>query len=188
MRIPVLITVVLWLAGELVLRARQRRHAEPVVTREWRTLGAIWGCAVAGGMLAGVLAAHLRAVDLPLHRTTWTVVGLVVAWCGIGLRWWSVATLGRHFHPTVQIQQRHELVRSGPYRVLRHPAYSGLLLALFGFSLPFANLAAIVVYNGFIVAAVLYRIRVEERVLLDGLGDRYAEYMRGTYRLVPGIW
>jgi len=79
-------------------------------------------------------------------------------------------------------------VRSGPYRVLRHPSYTGSLLGIFGLSLTFANVAAIVVFNLCILGAFLYRIRVEERTLLEGLGDEYAEYMRHTYRLIPGVW
>jgi protein-S-isoprenylcysteine O-methyltransferase Ste14 len=79
-------------------------------------------------------------------------------------------------------------VREGPYRVLRHPSYTGLLLAVLGLSLTSANLAAIVVYNFCVIAAFVYRINVEERVLRDGLGDEYAEYMQHTYRLIPGVW
>jgi protein-S-isoprenylcysteine O-methyltransferase Ste14 len=184
----VLITVLVWVSAELVLRIRQRRRSERTVTREWRSLFVIWGAAALAGILSGVLATRLPALDLPFHRTIWIVAGVVIAWCGIGLRLWSVATLGRYFQPIVHIQQGHQVVRSGPYRVLRHPAYSGLLLALLGFSLTFANLAAIVVYNCCILAAILYRIRVEEHTLLGGLGDEYADYMRHTRRLIPGVW
>src|SRR5581483_10932552 len=104
------------------------------------------------------------------------------------LRLWAIGTLGRYFKPIVHLQQDHHVVRSGPYKVLRHPAYTGLLLALFGISLTFANIASIAVFNCCIVAAILYRIRVEERTLLDGLGDEYAEYRRHTRRLIPGVW
>jgi protein-S-isoprenylcysteine O-methyltransferase Ste14 len=187
-RLLVLITVVVWLAAELLLRRRQHGRAEQAVTREWRSLMVIWVAAALGGVLSGVLAAHLRALDLPLRRTEWLAVALVIAWCGIGLRLWSIATLGRYFHPVVHIQQNHRVVRAGPYRLLRHPSYTGLLLAVLGLSLTFANLAAIVVYNFCFIAAFVYRINVEEQVLREGLGDDYAEYMRHTYRLIPGVW
>lgn len=188
MRVLVLIAVVAWLVGELALRIPQRRRAGRTVTREWRSFAGIYIAALLGGILAGLVARHAPVLNLPGRGGWWTVVALAIAWPGIVLRLWSIATLGRYFRPIVHIQQGHQLVRSGPYRVLRHPSYSGLLLGLFGLSLTFANIGAIVIYNGCILAAVLYRIRVEERMLLDGLGDQYAEYMRHTHRLVPGLW
>jgi protein-S-isoprenylcysteine O-methyltransferase Ste14 len=181
-------TVVGWLAAEVILRGRHHGRTEPTVTREWRSLGVIWLAAAAGGVVAGVLAANLHALDLPLRRPAWLVLVLVIAWCGIGLRLWSIATLGRYFQPIVHIQQGHQVVKAGPYRVLRHPAYTGILLAVLGLSLLFANIAAIVVYNVCFIAAFVYRITVEERVLREGLGDEYAEYMRHTHRLIPGVW
>jgi len=187
-RVLVLVTVVVWLAGELALRLPQRRRAERTVTREWRSLLVIWAGGWIGGFAAGILAKHASALDLPFHRTLWIAVGVAIAWCGIALRLWAIGTLGRYFKPIVHLQQDHHVVRSGPYKVLRHPAYTGLLLALFGISLTFANIASIAVFNCCIVAAILYRIRVEERTLLDGLGDEYAEYRRHTRRLIPGVW
>jgi len=184
----VLITVGVWLVGELALRIPQRRRAGRTVTREWRSFAGIYIAALLGGILAGVISRHASVLNLPLGGSWWTVVALAIAWPGIALRLWSIATLGRYFRPIVHIQEGHQLVRSGPYRVLRHPSYSGLLLGLFGLSLLFANIGAIVVYNGCIFAAVGYRISVEERILLNGLGDQYASYMHDTYRLVPGIW
>jgi protein-S-isoprenylcysteine O-methyltransferase Ste14 len=128
-------TVVGWLAAEVILRGRHHGRTEPTVTREWRSLGVIWLAAAAGGVVAGVLAANLHALDLPLRRPAWLVLVLVIAWCGIGLRLWSIATLGRYFQPIVHIQQGHQVVKAGPYRVLRHPAYTGILLAVLGLSL-----------------------------------------------------
>lgn len=189
MRYVFVATVAVWLAAELALRIPRRRESGATVSREWRSLAVIWGAALVGGILAGQLVRYAPALDLsPLRHWPALAVALVLIWSGIGLRLWAIATLGRYFRPIVHLQEGHRVVRNGPYRVLRHPAYSGLLLALCGFSLPFANLASIVVYNACVLAGVLYRIRVEERVLIAGLGDEYADYMRDTRRLVPGLW
>jgi protein-S-isoprenylcysteine O-methyltransferase Ste14 len=88
----------------------------------------------------------------------------------------------------VHIQEDHHVVRSGPYRVLRHPSYTGLLVAVLGVSLLYGNWLSVLVFEALVIAGVLYRIRVEERVLLDGLGEDYAVYMRETNRLIPGVW
>jgi len=183
------ISILLWVACEMGMRLRHRRNRGRTVIREWRSLLVIWVCAVLGGVLGRQLAVHVIALGIPWLRS-WQGVGLalVITWCGIALRLWSVATLGRFFRPIVHIQEGHQLVRTGPYRVLRHPAYTGLVVALFGLTLPLANVAAIVVVDALILMAVLFRIRVEERALLDGLGEQYAEYMARTHRLVPGIW
>ena len=183
------ISALLWVACEMVLRLRQRRNRGRTVSREWRSLVVIWVCAVLGGVLAGQLAVHLTALGIPWLRSGQGIVlALVIAWCGIALRLWSVATLGRFFRPIVHILEGHQIVRTGPYRVLRHPAYTGVMVALFGLTLPLANIAAIVVVDALIVIAVLFRIGVEERALLDGLGEQYAQYMAHTRRLIPGIW
>jgi protein-S-isoprenylcysteine O-methyltransferase Ste14 len=187
-RLPILITVGGWLAAEMALRIRQRGGAGRTVTREWRSLLVIWGAGALGSVLAAVLAKHTPILGLPLRGTGGTAAALAIMAIGIGLRLWSIAVLGRYFRPIVHIQQGHQVVRSGPYRILRHPAYTGLLLALFGLSFEFANIAAILVFNGGILAAVRYRIMVEERVLLDSLGDQYADHMHDTRRLVPGVW
>lgn len=107
---------------------------------------------------------------------------------GIAIRLWAVATLRRQFTTVVAIVAQHRLVDSGPYRRVRHPAYLGLLLSLLGFGLASGNWVSLAVAVGLPLAAILYRIRVEERALLRHFGPAYAEYASRTKRLVPGIY
>jgi protein-S-isoprenylcysteine O-methyltransferase Ste14 len=86
------------------------------------------------------------------------------------------------------VQEDHEVVRTGPYRVIRHPAYAGALVAIVGLALTLHNAAAIVVYLACAGFAIGYRIRVEERVLRTELGHRYTDYAETTARLVPHVW
>ena len=77
---------------------------------------------------------------------------------------------------------------NGPYRFVRHPTYSGLLLLFLGTGLALGDwlsVAALVLLPG---VGIGYRIMVEERMLLAGLGDDYAQYRKRTWRLVPGLW
>jgi protein-S-isoprenylcysteine O-methyltransferase Ste14 len=84
---------------------------------------------------------------------------LVLMWCGIALRVWGIRTLGGYFTYTVQTRAQQRVIASGSYRVLRHPSYTGLLPAVAGVGLIYANWLALLV----IVAAVwAYRITVEE--------------------------
>jgi protein-S-isoprenylcysteine O-methyltransferase Ste14 len=107
---------------------------------------------------------------------------------GIATRLAAVATLRRQFTTMVAIVARHRIVDSGPYRRVRHPAYLGLLLSLLGFGLCSGNWVCLAVAVGLPPAAIVYRIRAEERALLRHFGPAYAEYASRTHRLVPGIY
>lgn len=116
-------------------------------------------------------------------------IGLVVFWCGIGLRLWSFRTLGRYFTFTVQTSVDQPVITAGPYRVVRHPSYAGVLLAAMGLSLLlFANWLGLLLVTAALLVGLGYRIRVEERALVLQLGDSYSRYASTRKRLVPFVW
>jgi protein-S-isoprenylcysteine O-methyltransferase Ste14 len=86
------------------------------------------------------------------------------------------------------VRRAHRVVTGGPYRWLRHPSYSGGLLALFGLGLTFGNWLSALVLLILPLAAYLWRIRVEEEVLGSSLGPEYVEFTRTRRRLVPWLW
>ena len=88
----------------------------------------------------------------------------------------------------VTIEKDHELVEKGPFRIVRHPSYSGVLLAFVGLGLSMGNWAALLVIVIPIGSAFIHRMNVEEDALSRALGPRYAEYMKRTKRLVPFIY
>jgi protein-S-isoprenylcysteine O-methyltransferase Ste14 len=182
------LTVVVWMGAELGLQIRQLRRAGTAKSTEWASLGIILGSIWGGTALAIAADRSLPQADLPIDPAVTLLVGLVVAWAGIALRLVSFHTLGRFYRLVVQVQEAHEVVQSGPYRVMRHPAYTGLLIAMAGFGLTHDNLVAFAILIGCSLAAVLYRIRVEERVLRTELGAAYTEYADRTARLIPGVW
>jgi protein-S-isoprenylcysteine O-methyltransferase Ste14 len=107
---------------------------------------------------------------------------------GVALRQWAARTLGRFFTQSVMIREGHRLITSGPYRWVRHPGYTGLLVSLVGLAFTLGNwLGVVLVVVGFF-AAHIPRITVEERVLEVGLGDAYREYERTRKRLIPYVW
>ena len=107
---------------------------------------------------------------------------------GIATRLVAVATLNRQFTTSVTIVEKHEIVNTGIYRIIRHPAYLGHLASLFGFGLASGNWFSLAVLVVLPLAATLYRIRVEERALLRHFGPAYREYAHRTSRLLPGIY
>ena len=111
--------------------------------------------------------------------------GIVLMWLGVLLRQWAIAVLGRFFSTSVRIVENHQVVEKGPYRLVRHPSYTGLLITFIGISLAVQSWAALIVLLGFFTISFGYRIKVEERALLSELGDNYANYMKRTKRLIP---
>jgi protein-S-isoprenylcysteine O-methyltransferase Ste14 len=143
------------------------------------------------GSVAGIALAFVFAgAGTRLPGPDWppVVVGLVVMCVGTALRYWSVLTLGRFFTVTVDIGEGHRVVDAGPYAVLRHPSYTGMLVVYLGIGVcldSWLSVAAVVVLPAL---AVLNRIRHEEAVLVRQLGVDYERYRDRTKRLVPGLW
>ena len=120
---------------------------------------------------------------------TWAPVALGLSIVAAGAaRIWAVVTLGRFFKITVTIQPDHQVVETGPYRRLRHPSYTGLLLILAGVGVAFGNWLSLLALVALPLVGILIRIRVEEAALLAALGDSYASYSARTDRLIPGVW
>ena len=117
-----------------------------------------------------------------------TLVGVAVLVVGVALRTWAILTLGRLFKFVVVIQDGHHVVDHGPYRFVRHPSYTGGLLALAGAGIGLGNWISVLAAVGLPLLAILIRIAVEEARLTRDLGDGYRSYASHTKRLVPGIW
>ncbi|MGH3069890.1 MAG: methyltransferase family protein [Streptosporangiaceae bacterium] len=114
--------------------------------------------------------------------------GLVFFLAGMGLRGWSFAALGRYSTYAIVVSPGQPVVATGPYRLLRHPSYTGGLLIGAGAGLMSANWASLAAMTLLPLAVTVWRIRLEETALLTGLGDRYRAYACDRKRLVPLIW
>lgn len=141
----------------------------------------------------GILAAFAIAALAPglrFYANTWWTLGLGVAvvFAGVALRAWAIVTLGRYFRREVTIEHGQRLVRSGPYRMLRHPSYTGLLLSMGGLALAFGSWVGAAVALMVVFVGLLPRIRVEERALANAFGEEYAAYASSTARMFPHIW
>jgi protein-S-isoprenylcysteine O-methyltransferase Ste14 len=88
----------------------------------------------------------------------------------------------------VEVEAGQAVVEAGPYRWIRHPSYTGLLLILIGSGLAICDWLALIITALVPTAALLRRISVEERTLVDVLGQPYLDYQSHTKRLLPGLW
>lgn len=107
---------------------------------------------------------------------------------GLALRWWAIGTLGRFFTTNIAIHDDHRVVDAGPYRLVRHPSYAGLLLAFAGLGFCVHNWLGLALLLLLITPALLRRIHLEEAALLRGLGPPYAGYCARTRRLIPLLY
>jgi protein-S-isoprenylcysteine O-methyltransferase Ste14 len=135
--------------------------------------------------VVAIVIGYLRIGSLP-HWTFYP--GLVIFLVGLALTVWAYHTLGRFFSLDVQVQGDHAVVDSGPYRVLRHPGYAGVMYGFVGLGLALQSWVSVLLLLLGSAAALAYRARIEERFLVAELGDDYVRYMTRTRRLVPFVW
>ena len=195
MRGAMLPTLLAWLllVGFVVLQ-RALRRGEPA--RSLRPTAAdrgstkLLGAAFLLGALALVAAPALNAQGIgavgPGAVVGW--IGIAVMVGGLALRLWSQAVLGRYYTTTLRHAEDQPILASGPYRLLRHPGYGGLLLAWAGAGLATANWAVASAIAPLMAAAYSYRIAAEEAMLVGAFGGRYKEYMARTWRLIPYVY
>jgi protein-S-isoprenylcysteine O-methyltransferase Ste14 len=120
---------------------------------------------------------------------SWILIGLglTLVAAGLLLAVWARTALAGNWSGSVTLKEGHEIVRSGPYRLIRHPIYSGLLLALLGSALALGEwrgLVAVVLATG----RSLWKIRLEERRLGEHFGAAYAEYRRTSWAMIPYVF
>jgi len=112
------------------------------------------------------------------------VVGALLVAGGLGFAIWARGYLGRNWSSIVTVKQDHELVRSGPYRFVRHPIYTGILLGFVGSALARDEWRGAVAIA--IAAFALWRkLQIEERWMIERFGDAYLRYRREVPALIP---
>ena len=116
----------------------------------------------------------------------WAWSGLFLLLLGVGFACWARVALGRNWSGTVQLKQDHELVVVGPYRWVRHPIYTGILLGLFGTALVIGEWRGPLAL-ALVAAAFWFKLRHEEAWMRERFGAAYVDYMRHTKALIPGI-
>jgi protein-S-isoprenylcysteine O-methyltransferase Ste14 len=116
----------------------------------------------------------------------WMALPMAIFVAGIALRRAAITTLGRFYSRRVRTLTDHQVVTGGPYRFVRHPAYTGVIMAHAGMTLVLLNVVSAASFLLLIVPAFLWRIRVEERLLLQL--PPYAEFARDRRRLLPYVW
>jgi protein-S-isoprenylcysteine O-methyltransferase len=185
-RLYIILDAVL-LFSELVLVWRRLASRAPSTRLDRGSHLWLWAVIV-GSIIAGHLAGLSNTGPTLLPRLPWRWFGAGLFAAGTALRWWAIVHLGRFFSVDVAIAHNHEVVETGPYHVVRHPSYAGLLLQCAGLGVVLGTALSLLVIMVPTFLVLCHRIRVEERVLRANFGEGYAAYTRRTKRLLPGIF
>ena len=174
-----------WIASELfgaVLVPRLRRRGRATRVKRDRGSGALIIFTVLVSIIIALSLGYAGVGPLP----DWVFYpGIFLMLLGVLVRQWAIAVLGRFFSLTVRVAEDHRVVVKGPYRLVRHPSYAGVLITFIGLALAVQSWGALLVLLTVFGVSYGYRMRVEERVLQSELGQDYAEYMKRTKRLIP---
>ena len=181
------VAVALFPVSEIALSVFKRSKTAAGESQDKGSMRLIW-IAVTLGVVAAIAVQRV-----PVTRLNWpdrivrpTALALLLA--GMAIRWWAIITLGRYFTTDVATQHQQPVVRTGPYRFVRHPSYSGALIAFLGIGVFMSDWLSLVVLLVPITLAMFNRIKIEERALLASLGAPYADYCARVKRLIPGIF
>jgi protein-S-isoprenylcysteine O-methyltransferase Ste14 len=186
-----LLTGYLLVAAFIVIERTLRRGATAKTLRRGnydRGSTLLIAAAFGAGLLLPILLDGLGvgvAFPLSLPRG---LLALAVMGAGIGLRSWAASSLGSYYTRTLVTTSGQKVVSTGPYARVRHPGYLGDILLWSGFGVLSGNLVIAVLFPVMFAAIYIYRISVEEGMLVAALGDDYVEYQRRTYRLIPLVY
>ena len=113
------------------------------------------------------------------------LLGVVCTLCGIGFAMWARVHLGRNWSPAPSVKEGHELVTSGPYALMRHPIYSGIMLASLGSALVSP---AWIIMLGIVTVIFVWRVHAEEQLMIEQFPELYPGYKKRTWALIPYVW
>jgi len=186
--IILIIASTIWIFAEvyLVLRDNSRGKGKTTIDRRTRNYNFI-------SLIIAISCAAL-ASWIPLfqfnRRGTSVVfwIGIIIIVLGLFLRYWSINILGKYFRTTVEVEESQKIVQKGPYKFIRHPSYSGIILFCIGYGLAVQNWLSLIIAISLPTIALLYRIKIEEEALVKGIGTDYEAYQKKTKKLIPGIW
>ncbi|HEY7417825.1 MAG TPA: isoprenylcysteine carboxylmethyltransferase family protein [Ktedonobacteraceae bacterium] len=181
------VSLLIWRVMETGVDIKTFKRFRAGVQRQDKGSHMVLICLTVVGILLGfVLAFRVPATAIPVSGVVFWL-GILLMWVGMAFRFYAITVLGAFFTATVAIAAEQSLVEAGPYRLIRHPSYTGILIILLGLGLSLTNWLSLLVIMGCALIGLGYRIRVEEHALQEHLGQQYQEYMQRTKRLIPFV-
>ncbi|NIK12038.1 methyltransferase family protein [Alkalibacillus almallahensis] len=138
-----------------------------------------------------IITASLISREMNFWVIDWPIAawfGIIIFASGITLRYWGIRTLGKQFTRHVYVDQADVLIKHGPFKWLRHPLYTGLLLIMTGFTLINLSFIGFLLVFSWFIPTIIHRIQLEESILIESFGHSYEQWMKQRARLIPFIY
>ncbi len=181
-------SLLIWRVLEARVDIRTYKRFRAGARREDKGSHAVLICLTLLGIVLGMLLAFMvPATAIGSARAALFWLGILLINAGVAFRLYAIHTLGAYFTTAVAIAPEQTVIETGPYRLIRHPSYTGFLITVLGLGLCCTNWLSLLVMVGCALIGLSYRIHIEEQVLQEQLGQRYQGYMRRTKRLVPFV-
>lgn len=177
-----IILTIVWVAGMFMTRQTARRQTSS--SRIWQIGIVLLGCWLLFG--SGTNIAWMDSAAFPVTAPV-AIAGLATTLAGVAFAIWARLTLGANWSGVITVKEGHTLVRRGPYRIVRHPIYTGLLIALAGTALTLG------LVRGFLAVPLCgfgfwLKMLMEERFMLEEFGEEYSRYRHEVRALVPFLF
>jgi protein-S-isoprenylcysteine O-methyltransferase Ste14 len=184
----IIIIAVSYLYGffEVFMNLRQRRKNKVTTSSDKSSLWWLYGLITVGYALSFSIGA--TKIGRIYYWNTFFVTGIALFVIGFMIRIHSLLTLKQYFTYSVAKLENHKIIETGLYKFIRHPGYLGQLIIFIGISTSISNWISIFAMMIPVTLGYLYRIKVEERFMLEQLGEDYLKYQERTKRLIPSIY
>jgi protein-S-isoprenylcysteine O-methyltransferase Ste14 len=185
-----IVACAIWVLPEMVgmIGQRARVSRREALVRDRGSLVWLIGLQWVGLILGFLLALRLPEATIGPAQNIVFAVGIAAILLGVSLRWYAIFTLGSYFTRDIAVGSDQPVVRSGPYALVRHPAYSGTFLTMLGIGLALTNWAGLAILLAGVFVGHLPRVLLEEEALRDTIGQPYVDYMRETSRFIPRVF
>ena len=176
-----------WFLMELWVISRDRRRFSGRTADRGSFIGFV--VAIPLSLIIAFNAAfRLPQLQIGFAQPALSWLGIAMVWAGMAFRLWAILTLGAFFRTAVVVQEGHRRVTTGPYRWLRHPAYTGVIVTLAGLGLALANWVSLAAMAILPTAAIAWRMHVEEQALAEQFGEAYQEFCKTRSAVLPALW
>jgi protein-S-isoprenylcysteine O-methyltransferase Ste14 len=172
-----------WILSEIINNIISRKNSGS----KRKDRGSYW-VVIIGLFVSIAVAFSLRSLKLGFFINYIQYIGVLLMIFGIFVREWAIFTLGKGFTVRVHVQEKGKLITHGPYRHIRNPSYTGSFLTFIGLPLAMGSWLGLIIILVINLITFSYRINVEEKALIEAYGKDYENYMKRTWRLIPGIY
>ncbi len=170
----------------MFLNLRQRSKNNATTTSDKGNLWLLYGLITVGYALSFAIGATKRGGIYSWN--TFFAIGMALFSIGFMVRIYSILTLKQYFTYSVAKVENHKLIETGLYSFIRHPGYLGQLIIFMGISISISNWLSVLLMMIPITLGYLYRIQVEEKFMMDQLGEDYKKYQERTKRIIPMLY